>query len=125
MAFAEYINIAQKVDLAANGSPGDSVIIPVEVGAPYRHLAMFLHGQAANVTAQPLFGGANDGAATAVAGAIAQKIFQMTVDEIRPPTNGLPNDVIPLKSELQLTNGDANPATLNVFITGSAAPGGA
>ena len=129
MAFAEHLQIAKRVNLAATGDPGDIVTITLESGTPYRHVAMFLMGEAAGVTAQPLFAGANDGAATNVAGTINTKIYQIGVDEIRPATSGSdftkPDAPIPMKSELRLTNTNANPAALSVYIMASAMVGGA
>lgn len=130
---AEFLQISRFIELAATGDPGgnDVKTITLESGTPYRHLAMYLNGSATAVTAQPLFGGANDGAATNVTGAINQKIYQIGVDEVRPSTRGLqthPDDggvPVPLKSELRLTNTDAAVARLSVFIVAAASPGGA
>ena len=123
----EFLQIAKVVELAAAGDPGDVQVITLESGTPYRHLAMYLQGEAVAVTAQPLFGGAVDGAATNVTGPIHQKIYQQTVDEFRPTTRGSifqGNGLVPLKSELRLTNTDTAPAKLSVFILASATPGG-
>ena len=59
------------------------------------------------------------------------KVFQIPVEEVRPPTRGLkkhPDDAtIPaiLKSELNLSNDAAEVVTISVYIMAMATPGGA
>ena len=127
---AEYLQIARRIELQGSGAaPANEVEIALESGTPYRHVAMYLMGEAAAVTAQPLFGEVADGAPTAVAGPIATKIYQGDIDEIRPATRSPEFTKIdapfPLKTSLKLTNTDINPAVLSVYIVAAAAPGGA
>jgi len=109
----QYLQLVKVIEIAGGGG---IQVVELESGSPYRNLAMFLHGDAVAVSAQPLFGGQIDGAATAVAGPVAKKIYQAADYEVRPATQGLPPGVVPLKSALRLTNTDGATAKLSVFI---------
>lgn len=132
MAFAEYLQLAKKVVLAPTGSPGDAITVALESGTPYRHYIAWVHvagGGTIDVDAQPLFAGENDGVLTNFAAAGAQKVFQVTQEEIRPATRLNIKDQLQiptlLKSELEITNNGANPVTISIYMLAAAAPGGA
>lgn len=120
---AEYILLSKMVELAATTTSGDKQTISLEVGVPYRHVAMYVSGEAVDVDIQPKFGGANDGAATSVIGPVAKKVYQSASDEIRPPTRGLAAHIFPIKTEVELTNNDTDPAKLGIIIVAVAAGG--
>jgi hypothetical protein len=129
----EHLQLTRKIALTASGGAKDTETITLESGYPYRHLCMWvrvLGTGVINVSAQPLFGGVNDGYATAIADTDPVKVFQVTQEELRPATRGIqkhpddPGVVEPLKSELQLTNGGAGAVQVNVFILAAATPGG-
>ena len=120
-----FIQLTKTIELAATGDLGgnDVVVVGFESGTPYTNLCMFASGTVVTVTAQPLLGGQNDGASTALAGTVAKKVFQTTANEIRPATTGLPEGTIPMKSALKLTNTNATPTKLTVFMAASTTQG--
>jgi hypothetical protein len=128
----EHLLVARRVVLEATGG-ADVVTVAVESGTPYRHYMAWVKVYAAtiNVSVQPLFGGQNDGAAVVINTAPPNKVIQVPIEEIRPPTNNIqkhPDDMSPpivLKSELQITNSAAVPATVDIWMIAAATPGGA
>jgi hypothetical protein len=128
---AEYLQLTRRVNLEASGG-ADSITIEFESGTPYRHLAMWIYSQSVpNLTAQPLYGGVNDGSSTNVNTAGMTKVFQAVVDEIRPATRGInkhPSDGRPafiVKPALKITNNAANPILISIYMIAAATPGGA
>ena len=131
---AEYILVARKLLLAAGGT----ATLALEVGTPYRNYtawAIIDHPVVAlspDVDIQPLFGGENDGLVVNITDNNPTKIFQITAEEVRPPTRGIkkhPDDASPpvaLKSELLITNSHATlDVGLTVYMMASANIGGA
>jgi hypothetical protein len=105
----EHLQLTRRIRLI----PGTPRTFSLESGTPYRHTTMWvrIHSDAAvNVTAQPQFGGINDGAASIITDNIPTKVFQVTVEEVRPATrfnrpHSNDNIVVEsIKSELLLTN---------------------
>jgi len=133
MAFAEYLQLVKKVELAAlAGAPANAALFTLESGTPYRHCTSWVHVAGAgiiNVDVQPLIGGANDGAVVNFSSSGVKKVFQVTPEELRPATRFNISDPtqIPfiIKSELQITNKGANPVVISVYMLAAAAPGGA
>ncbi len=129
---ADWQVLTRKVNLEASGG-NDTATFGLELGSPYRHLTMwvFVAGDSPNVNAQPKFGGVNDGSVVNITSNGMTKVFQVGVDEIRPPSRRLdkhPDDTGPVfapKSELQVTNADAAPVELHIYILCSASVGGA
>ena len=126
----EYLQVSRELRLGASGGGDDVVDVVLESGTPYRHAAIFVIGEASNIRAQPKFGEINDGSFTNISGIVAEKIFQMPIDEIRPATRNLskhPGDQhapTPIKTSITITNNAASPANIGVYITAAAAPGG-
>lgn len=128
---AEYLQLTRRVNLEASGG-ADSVTIELNSGTPYRHLVMWIYSQATpNLTAQPLYGGINDGASVNVTTPGMTKVFQAAVDEIRPATRVVvkhPSDIGPAfsaKPALEITNSAANPVMISIYVIAAASPGGA
>jgi hypothetical protein len=128
----EHLQLVRRVVLEATGG-ADTITLTLESGTPYRHLNMWVRARGPgtiDVTAQPLFGGVNDGSSTAVGDSNPTKVFQITIEEVRPATRLLkhPNDDVAaesLKSELQLTNNAAADVEISIYIMAMATPGGA
>ncbi len=129
----EHLQLVRRVKLEASGG-ADTITLTLESGTPYRHLNMWVRARsiaAVNVIAQPLFGGANDGASTAVGYSDPTKVFQVTLEEVRPATRivvKLPDDSAPaesLKPQLQLTNNAAAVVDISIYMMAMATPGGA
>lgn len=136
-----HVQISRLLTLAASGSPGDIVVIPMADGMAYRDLSMWYVGRlkvAGAVTLQPVLipadtvNAINSGAATSLvpASALAAKIFQQVVGECAPATSGLkkhPDDAgVPtiLRYGLKVTNTGANEEQLTVHLVAVAAPVG-
>lgn len=126
MAFAEYLHLVKTYKLAN----GESATATLEAGTPYRHLTAWAHvagAGAINVSAQPRFANEDDGAAVAFAAAGTKKVFQVTPEEVRPATRGLPKldpPPHPIKSEMVITN-SGDPVVVTLYMMAAAAPGGA
>lgn len=121
----EYLQLVRLIKLEASGGANEATI-NFESGLPYHHLTMWVHASSTatvNVTAQPLFGGVNDGSSTAVGDSNPKRVFVMTNYEIRPSTtivNKHPSDSSPprpLKSALKLTNAAAAVVEMAIYIT--------
>lgn len=129
----EHLQLVRRIKLEASGG-ADTTTIALESGTPYRHLNMWVRVRsiaAVNVTAQPLYGGVNDGAATAVGDSNPIKVYQIPLEEMRPATRITvkhPDDsdaAESLKPALKLTNNAAAVADISVYIMATATPGGA
>ncbi|MGW8177924.1 MAG: hypothetical protein ACWGQW_03905 [bacterium] len=130
MALTEYLCNIKTFRLAN----GESATATLESGTPYRHYQAWAHVAGAgtiNVSAQPRFADANDGAATAFSAPGMKKLFQVVQEEFRPPTRGFvkkkDDPFIPFaaKSEVLITNSGANPVNVTVYQMAAADPGGA
>lgn len=106
-----YFQIAKKVEIPASSA----VTVEIESGVPYYNMVIYLNGNAINLSVQPMFGGANDGVATAVAAPIHTKIYQMSQDLVRPATTGIAG-VTPLKSAVKFTNSDVSDAVIDLLV---------
>jgi hypothetical protein len=126
MASAGYLQLTRKVKLEPVGSaPANATTLTLEAGSPYKGYTAWISvagGGVVNVSAQPRFANANDGAATAFAAVGTKKVFQAATDEIRPATRlakpnpsdiGIPNI---LKSELVVTNSGVDPVEISVYM---------
>lgn len=133
---AEYVLVARQVTLEAVGG-NDAIVIPFEVGTPYRHLTVWAKANTPSGTPdvdyQAVFMGVNEGAAVTVTDANPTKVFQAAADEIRPPTRPLqqqnkhPDDSSPpiaATFAMDVSNDGATPVTINIWIMAAAAPGG-
>jgi hypothetical protein len=132
----EHLLVARKLVLAANGG---TATLALEAGTPYRHYCAWLVVDAFGLTTdtpdvdvQPKFGGEVDGAVVNVTDRVPTKVYQVVVEEIRPPTRGYvkhPNDAsppLPLKSELEITNSHLTiEVQLTVYMMATATIGGA
>lgn len=123
----DHVLLARKVTLAPTGIPGDVVTFTLESGIPYRYYTAWVYvGDSigtVDVDAQPLFGGANDGTVTNITSSGVYKVYQISTDEIRPPTtiNKHPSDTSKpfiLKSELSVTNNDSESVEVTVYMIG-------
>jgi hypothetical protein len=94
---------------------GTTVTLTFESGIPYANFVAWvrlLSGTGViDVDVQPMFGGSDDGSPVNFAAESTQKVFQMAVDEIRPPTSvqAHPDDAgaaYPLKTELRIINNE-------------------
>jgi hypothetical protein len=103
----------------------ETVTVELETSSPYQDLTVWVHvssGGTVNLSAQPLFGGANDGGATTFNAISVKKVKQITVDEVRPQTQGLHNhpddnsSVSVLKSAVAITNSSADDAEVSVYL---------
>jgi len=119
MPVTDCMQVIKTVTIAASASN----TVDFECASPYRNMTMFVSGTVGTATAQPLFGGINDGSSTALVGTVAKKIFQAAVGEIRPPTSGLPDGIIPIKSSLKITNSGASTFTVTVFMAAAISSG--
>jgi hypothetical protein len=117
----EYQQITRRI----RALPGIVNTFILESGTPYRHLTMWVwvHTNGTkNLTAQPQYGGVNDGGATVITDNIPAKVFQVTVEEVRPANRirvKHPDDVGPaveIDSSIDLTN-TLTPAALVATYT--------
>ena len=128
----EHLLVAKRLTLEATGG-ADTATLALESGTPYRHYMAWVkvYSGTINVSVQPKFGGENDGAAVVVNTALPSKVFQVPIEELRPPTrltkpqNATEALPLVLKSELVITNSAAVVATVDVFMMAAATPGGA
>ena len=106
---AEHLQLTRRFRLV----PGTPQTLTLESGTPYRHTTMWVRVNSeatVNVNAQPQFGGINDGSAVVLTDSTPTKVFQVTVEEVRPATrltNKHSDDSVKaesMKSELVLTN---------------------
>lgn len=130
MAVTEFLQNVKTYKL----NNGESVTVTLESGTPYRHYQVWAHVAGIgviNVSVQPLFAGVADGGAVVVSSSGMEKIFQVTLEEIRPATRGLiksSDNVFPpfvAKSEVKVTNGGANSVSVTIYQLAAADPGGA
>jgi len=130
---SEYVQLSRRIKLPATGDPAAIQTIPFEHGSPYEKLNIWMTVAGAgtvNVSAQPKFAGANDGAATAFnTNNSTKKIFMQTVGEIRPGSRPPPKSAsdtasaIPPKTELLITNAGAGEVNIDLFMCANT-PGG-
>ncbi len=134
MSVAEHIQLTRRFKLTEKGGANDSVTMTLESGNPYRHYSVWLYVLSAtpNISVQPRFANADDGGPVAISARGAIKVFQVTMEEIRPATRGLSKHKddrgppIAMKSELVITNEDViDHIEFSVYMMATATPGGA
>jgi len=116
----EFTCLSKKLTIAAAGIE----TIGLETGYPYRNYTAWVSIPTLgilNVSVQPMFGGFTDGAATTFTAAGVKKAKQATTDELRPSTRGYQSTdgVLPLKSEIVITNSGGSPIEANIYLLAS------
>jgi len=114
----EFVSLIKKMTIAN----GVTETVTLEHGCPYRNYTAWVAIQnlgVLSVSVQPMFGGYVDGSAVPFTAAGVKKVKQTATDELRPSTRNPDNDVLPLKSELAITNSGGSAIEVNVYILAS------
>ena len=129
----EYILAVEKITLeAVAATPANIVSVPMNItGSLYHHMTAWAYtGKAGvlDIDTQGKYMGVDDGAAGNIITAGMTNVFQMTANEIRPPSRLIQqynNEKVPAPTwALEFTNNDASAVTIHVYICVAAAVGG-
>lgn len=129
----EYILTIEKITLAAVAAAPDNVVSVSmnTAGSLYHHMTAWAYtGKSGvlDIDTQGKYMGTTDGAAGNIIIAGMTNVFQMTANEIRPPSRLIQqynNEKVPAPTwALEFTNNDASVVTLHVYICTAAAVGG-